>query len=64
VRSWESPTTPAGSTFDELKIVLRVDYEADSSHYVFSGLCVAAAAFFGFKGIHTSRRDTGKHIPR
>ena len=44
--------------------MLRVDYEADSSHYVFSGLCVAAAAFFGFKGIHTSRRDTGKHIPR
>ncbi len=45
--SYDIPLIP---TFDELKIVLRVGYEADSSQYVFSGLCVAAAAFFGFKG--------------
>lgn len=59
--SYAIPLTP---TFEELKIVLRVGYEADGRQYFFSGLCVAAAAFFGFKGIHTSRGYTGKQVPR
>ncbi len=45
--AYDIPLIP---TFEELKIVLRVGYEADGSQYFFSGLCVAAAAFFGFKG--------------
>ncbi len=59
--SYDIPLIP---TFDELKIVLRVGYEADGSQYVFSGLCVAAAAFLGFKGIRTSPGYTGNQVPR
>lgn len=59
--SYDIPMIP---TFDELKIVLRIGYEADGSQYAFTGLCVAAAAWFGFKGIHTSRAYTGKQLPR
>ncbi len=43
---------------------LAVGYEADGGQYFFSGLCVAAAAFFGFDGIHTSRGYTGNQVPR
>lgn len=45
--AYDVPLIP---TFGELKAVLRIGYEADGSQYFFSGLCVAAAAFFGFKG--------------
>ncbi len=57
--SYEIPLIP---TFEELRIVLRVGYEADDRQYVFSGICVAAAAFFGFKGIRASRGYTGRPV--
>jgi hypothetical protein len=59
--SYDVPLIP---TYDELKIVLRIGYEADGSQYVFSGLSIAAAAFFGYKGVHTSRGYTGSQVPR
>jgi len=44
---------PLVPTFDELKTVLRIGFEEDGSQYFFSGLCIAAAAFVGFKGTRT-----------
>lgn len=38
------------------KDVLRTGFETEGSQYLFCVLCVAAAGFFGFKGVQTSRR--------
>ena len=59
--AYDIPLLP---TFDELKIILRIGFEEDGSQYLYSGLCVAAAAFFGFKGITSSRGYTGKQVSR
>ena len=59
--AYDIPLIP---TFEEFRIVLRVGFEADSRQYLYCGLCIAAAAFVGSKGIHTSRRYSGKQVPR
>ena len=59
--SYDIPLIP---TFEELRIVLRVGYEADDRQYVYSALCIAVAAFFGFKGVRTARTFTGRQVPR
>ncbi len=47
---------PAIPGVDDLREVLRIGFEADGGQYLFSFLCVAAAGFFGYKGIQQSRR--------
>lgn len=49
----EIPLLPS---FEDLKEVLRIGFEAEGSQYLYSLLCVAAAGFFGFKGLEGSRR--------
>lgn len=58
--AYDIPLIP---TLQEFRIVLRVGFEADSRQYFYCGLCIAAAAFLGFKGIRTSRRFSGKQVP-
>ena len=51
--SLEYPVIPG---IGDLREVLRIGFEADSGQYLFCFLCVAAAGFFGYKGIQQSRR--------
>lgn len=47
---------PLIPSYDEMKAVLRVTFEEQSSQYLYCALCVGAAGFFGFKGIEQSQR--------
>ena len=43
-------------TYTDLKDVLKLGFEAEGSQYLYSALCVGAAAIFGFKGVQQSQR--------
>lgn len=49
----EIPLIPS---YQELKDILRIGFEAEGTQYVFCALCIGAAGFFGFKGIEQSQR--------
>jgi len=43
-------------TYTDLKDVLKLGFDAEGSQYLYSALCVGAAAIFGFKGVQSSQR--------
>jgi hypothetical protein len=49
----EIPLIPS---YQDLKDVLRLGFEAEGSQYAFCALCIGAAGFFGFKGVQQSQR--------
>jgi len=46
---------PLIGSFSEMKEIVKLGYEAEASQYLYTIICVAAAAYFGFVGTDRSR---------